>query len=149
MERNGMFNECTIMNVFTKQKAAPQQAKDMLGFRAIGRDAYMHYIKYRVISEPSTGESAPVRKQQLLTLAPNKVLSKRKFNEKEKELRDVTKLLRRRLEWCRLTGEQYDPNEQYSIYPRALCSNQGIPHTGSKSLWLTKLLGRYTTSAIK
>ena len=34
----------------------------------------------------------------------------RKFNEKEKELRDVTKLFRRRLEWCRLTGEQYDPN---------------------------------------
>ena len=30
------------MNVFTEQKAVPQQAKDILGFRAIGRDAYMY-----------------------------------------------------------------------------------------------------------
>ena len=42
MEKNGMFNEFTIMNVFTEQKAVPQQAKDMLGFREIGRDDYMH-----------------------------------------------------------------------------------------------------------
>ena len=42
MEKNGMFNEFTIMNVFTEQKAVPQQAKDMLEFREIGRDAYMH-----------------------------------------------------------------------------------------------------------
>ena len=81
-------------------------------------------------------------------MAPPKAISKRKLNEKEKELKDVTKYLRRRLEWCRQTGQVYDPEEQYSIYPRALCDSRGIPHTGTKSVWLAKLASRYTLPII-
>ena len=58
-------------------------------------------------------------------LAPTNLVSKRKINEKKKELKHVTKYLRR-LDWCRVTGEPYDPNEQYSIHPRALCDNNGV-----------------------
>lgn len=56
--------------------------------------------------------------------------------------------LRRRLDWCRITGEPYDPNEQYSVYPRALCDSNGVPHSGTKSLWLQKLINRYVHSSI-
>ena len=80
-------------------------------------------------------------------MAPPKAISKRKLNEKE--LKDVTKYLRRRLEWCRQTGQVYDPEEQYSIYPRALCDSRGIPHTGTKSVWLAKLASRYTLPIIQ
>lgn len=58
---------------------------------------YTNYVKYRILNEPSS--SAPVRKQRLLTLAPSKSVTKRKLNEKEKELKNVTKYLIRRLDW--------------------------------------------------
>ena len=77
-------------------------------------------------------------------MAPTKKVTKKKMNDIEKELKDTTKLLRRRLEWCRLTGEAYDPStEQYSVYPRALCDSKGQMHSGTKSTWHDKLDARY------
>uniref|UniRef100_A0A1X7U2K1 Uncharacterized protein n=1 Tax=Amphimedon queenslandica TaxID=400682 RepID=A0A1X7U2K1_AMPQE len=72
-------------------------------------------------------------------MAPKKKISRRYLNE-ERELKNVTKLLRRCLEWCRLTGESYDPSqEQYSIDPQALCNVKGKIHSGTKSTWHDKL----------
>ncbi len=34
--------------------------------------------------------------------------------------------------------------EQYSLYPRALCDENGLPLKGSKSLWKDKLRKRYS-----
>ena len=71
------------------------------------------------------------------------------MNEKEKELKDVNKLLRRRLEWYRVTGITYDPSDdQCSIYPRALSDNCGKPHTGNKSVWTERLSNRYDSSMV-
>ncbi len=143
MQEHEMFeNNKVLMNAFTKQQATLQQKHDMLAFREIGLKMFKNYVTCRILDKPSS--NVPVRKQKLLTLAPCKADSKRKINEKEKELKDVTKYLRRRLDWCRLTGETYDPNEQYSIYPQALCDSNGLPHSGAKSSWLPKLINRYT-----
>ena len=92
-------NNRGLANIFNNQTATPQQAHDMLNFRATGEHLYKGYITHRVLMEPSTS-SAPVRKAKLLTMAPPKKLTRRNMNEKEKELKTVTKLLRRRLEWC-------------------------------------------------
>ena len=54
---------------------------------------------------------------KLLTMAP-KEMTRKNLNEKERELKNVKKLLRRLLKWCMLTGESYEPSEEYSIYPQ-------------------------------
>jgi hypothetical protein len=134
IEANKMITETNLvlMNPFTNQQATLQQKHDMLNFREIGMNVFINYVKFSVMDEPSS--NPPVRKQNLLTLAPPKKVSKRKLNIKEKELKDVTKYLRRRLDWCRLTGDTFDPDEQYSVYPRALCDSNGIPHSQQISL---------------
>ena len=148
LQKFDMFtdNEKELKNIFTNHIANPQQRHDILAFYDIGCKFYTEYVTHRVLSLPSS--NAPVRKQRLLTLAPSKVVSKRKLNKKEKELKDVSKYLMRRLDWCRATGEPYDLNEQYSVYPRAFCDNNEVPHSGTKSLWLHKLTSRYLSSIV-
>ncbi len=119
-----------ILNPFTKQEATPHQTRDMLNFRAIGDEAYINYVTFRIVSQPSTNSTVPIRNLKVCTMAPPKFVSKRKMNEKERELKDVTRYLRRKLEWCRQTGQA---NEQYSVFPRALCDNQGTPYSGPKA----------------
>ena len=42
------------------------------------------------------------------------------------------------------TGERFEPaDEQYSVYPRAICDVDGNPHKGSKSTWTTRIESRY------
>ena len=51
---------------------------------------------------------------------------KEKIFRKEKEERETSKYLRRRLAWCNQTGQQYDKSEdQYSLLPRALAEPDG------------------------
>ena len=62
----------------------------------------------------------------------------------QKEHKQVTQCLRRRLAWCNATGRSYNPAlEQYSVYPRALSDCDGNPHEGVKSTWTEKLRGCY------
>ena len=75
-----------------------------------------------------------------------KKYSKKRVSQRERELKQVTKCLRQRLAWCNQTGQKYDPHiEQYSAFPRALCSEKGIPHKSSKVAWIDKLEKRYAT----
>jgi hypothetical protein len=121
---------------------------NMLNFTEIGHKIYDAYITHRTLQIPSTS-SAPVQKSKLFTLAPTKIVSKKKMKNLEKELKDTTKLSKRRLEWCRLTGEQYDPStEQYSVFPRALCDSNGQLHSGIKCTWHEKLNVRYNYNVI-
>lgn len=92
---------------------------------------------------PST--AAPLRKAHLLTMAPPKI-TKRKLSQKDKEARETNKYLRRRLQWCNCTGQQFDQaEEQYSLFPHALVDPDGQPHKGVKSNWTDKLKARYST----
>ena len=142
------FSNRGLVNVFTNQVATPQQSHDMLRFREIGNDTFQQHVNYRVLTKPST-VAASIKKHKLLTLQPPKKVSKRKMNEKEKEMQDVNKLLCRRLEWYRVTGVSYDPSEdQCSVYPRALSDCSGKPHTGNKSAWTDKLRMRYNEEVV-
>ena len=131
-----------LVNVFSGQKATPEQAHDLLNFRRIGSEHLEQYIRVRILQQPST--NAPRRKHRLLTMACPKLESKKRVSQRERELKQVTKCLRQRLAWCNRTGQTYDPSdEQYSAYPRAICTETGAPHKGSKAVWTDKLEKRY------
>ena len=87
--------------------------------------------------------NAPIRKKQLLTMAPVKI-TKRHMSQKQKEQQESLKCLRKWLAWCNQTGEKFDESEeQYSVLPRSLANVDGTPQKGNKSNWTQKLQSRY------
>ena len=131
-----------LLNVFTGNLATEEQVHDLLNARAIGASVYTNYITHQIMQVPSVNKPQ-TRRKRLLTMAPPKE-TKRKISHKEKEERETSKYLRRRLAWCNQTGQQYDESEeQYSLLPRALAEPDGGLHTGAKSKWTDKLKSRY------
>ena len=131
-----------LINVFTKQQATPEQTHDLLNARKLGEQSYLNFVTHRILQQTSVSK-APVRRKQLLTMAPLKV-TMRRLSQQQKEQRDTTKYLRKRLAWCNQTGQKFDESkEQYSILPRSLADVNGIPHKGNKSKWTEKLSTRY------
>ena len=117
------------------KKATTLQSEDLLHFREYGERDYLNYVRSRILQE-SVSSDAPVRKRKLRTMADSKT-AKKAVSTKDKELKQVTKCLKRRLAWCNSTGQQYNPNtEQYSLLPRAICDYNGLPN---KCLWTHKL----------
>ena len=56
----------------------------------------------------------------------------------------MIKCLQRQLAWCNHSGMKFDPgNEQYSVFPRALSDENGVPHKAPKRHWTDKLQDRY------
>ncbi len=134
-----------LLNVFSGLRATNQQAHDLLTFRDIGKQAFQDYVNHRIIMQPSS-TNAPIRRHKLLTMAPVKQ-TKQRVSHKERELKQVTKCLRRRLAWCNRTNLPYDATyEQYSLLPRALADQDGNPHKSSKSTWTDKLERRYQSA---
>lgn len=132
-----------LLNVFTGTAATPQQAHDLLNFRNIGSEDLAQFINHHILRKPST--AAPIKHNRLLTMAPP-IIGKQRISHKEKEFKQVTKCLRRRLAWCNRTGQSYNPAyEQYSVFPRAISDENGYPHKGTKSSWTDKLSNRYNS----
>jgi len=134
-----------IVNVFTSQKATPEQASDMLNFHRIGKQSYETYVKHFILKQPSSTD-AKVRQHRLLTMKPTKSKQK-KSSQKEKETKQVIQCLRRKLAWCKHNSQaDINSEQQYSLYPRALADEDGYPHKGSKSNWTDKLTNRYKST---
>ena len=132
-------NSSGVLNVFTGTKALPEQEHDLLQARKIGEKVYTNYITHQILQVPSVSEPV-IRRKKLLTMA----MTKTKISQKEKEEKDINKLLRRRLAWCNQTGQKYDSSEeQYSLLPRALAEADGSLHQGTISKWTEKLQSRY------
>lgn len=135
-----------LVNVFNRQQATTEQAHDMLNFRKIGNESTEVYIKHHIIGVSSASNTTTIRRKKLLTMSSNFKKGKR-GTAKERESDRVIKCLQRRLAWCNHTGNSFNSEEeQYSIYPRALASESGIPHKGSKAKWTDKLQTRYCNS---
>lgn len=127
-----------LLNVFTNTKATTEQTHDLLNARSIGEQHYANYVTHHILQIPSVTK-APVRRKQLLTMAPPKI-TRARLTQKQKEERETNKYLRRRLAWCNQTGEKFDETqEQYTILPRAIADYDGNPHKGSKNSWTEKL----------
>ena len=86
-----------------------------------------------------------IHKKKLLTMSSQKKKQKR-HSAKEKEYETVIKCLQHRLTWANQTGQQYKPEtEQYFVYPRALCDEDGIPYKPPQNHWASRLRARYNT----
>ena len=82
-----------LLNVFTGQKATPEQANDMLSCRKIGLESFQQYATYRILQKPSS-VIAPLRRHKLLTMSSTKQ-SRKKLSPKDQEAKQVIKCLRR------------------------------------------------------
>uniref|UniRef100_A0A1X7UL74 Uncharacterized protein n=2 Tax=Amphimedon queenslandica TaxID=400682 RepID=A0A1X7UL74_AMPQE len=130
-----------LFNPFSKVHATAEQSHDLLNYRDIGNRQFEQYVTHRIAQTPSTSQ-APVRKKRLLTMSSQKQKRKRETS-KEKELHQVIKCIRRKMSWMNETGERFEPaDEQYSVYPRAICDTDGSPHKGNKCIWTSKVESR-------
>ena len=117
-----------LVNTFTAQEATPEQLHDLLNFKQIGVDATEAYIKHHILGYSSI-TSTTIRRKKLLTMSASKQKKKR-LSPKDRENEKVIKCLQRRLAWCNRTGRSFDAEqEQYSLYPRALADENGVPHS--------------------
>ncbi len=115
----------------------PEQHKDLIAFRDIGKQYHEAYIQYYIVRDPSA--QVPLRLRRLLTFCARK-RSQRKINQKEREQKLVSRCIRQQLAWSAQTQcvEQHR-GEQYLELPRAICTPSGVPHKGQKS-YATKFL---------
>ena len=108
--------------------ATPEQHKDLIAFRDIGRKYHEVYTKYYNVRDPSA--KVPLCLRRLLTFCARK-RSQRKINQKVHEQRLTSRCIRRHLAWSAQSQciEQHK-GEQYLELPRAICTPSGAPHTG-------------------
>jgi hypothetical protein len=137
-----------LINIFTGQVATAEQTHDLLNFYKIGEDATSQYIRYFLLNMPSSSKTT-IHRKKLLTMTSS-VKKIKKISHKNKESQQVIQCLRRQISWSIHTGQPFQPEqEQYSIYPRALADEHGIPHKSSKSSWTNKLKSRYESDSLK
>ena len=119
-----------LINIFTNTHATQAQTQDLLNARQVGEQVYANFVTHYILQLPSV-QNAPVRRKQLLTMAPLKT-TKKHITQQQKEQWDINKYLRKRLAWCNQTGCQFDESkEQYSLLPRPLAELDGSPHKGN------------------
>lgn len=59
----------------------------------------------------------------------------------------MNRSLRTRLAWCKRNNQAFSLDDDvYSVFPRALCDENGTPHKSSKSHWNDKLKHRYASA---
>ena len=74
-------HNCGLVNVFSGEIATLEQRQDLLSFRRVGTKHLEHYINLRILRQPSS--NAPTRKDRLLTMAVQKLESRKRFSQKE------------------------------------------------------------------
>ena len=133
-----------LSNPFSCQEASNEQRHDLLSFCKIGEEATQQYINHHLIKQSSS--STTVHRKKLLTMSSQAPKRKRKTN-KEKESEVVIRSLPTRLAWCKRNNQAFSfDDDVYSVFPRALCDENGTPHKSSKSHWNDKLKHRYASA---
>jgi hypothetical protein len=134
-----------LVNTFNGLIASPEQAHDLLNFRSIGQNAINCYVQQQILGK--TTISSKIRRKKLLTMSIPLKTSRKSTKEKESE--KVIKCLQRKLAWSRHYGHGLNNDlQQYSIYPRALCDENGLPHKAPKKHWTDKLMSRYKQASM-
>ena len=113
--------------------ATPEQERDMMSFRDIGKDSVRAYVEHFIVG--SCSAKVPVRLKRLQTFSSRKKVEKK----------IVSRCIRRELAWSAQThnSAQKSRGEQYLELPRALCTHDAIPHKGQKSFATKFFEARY------
>ena len=144
-----MLSVSGLWNFIENIQATPEQAHDLLNFRAIGQDAFEGFVSSKVIGLPST--AAPTRRKRLCTFSVTKVQKQRvKLVEQERKISQ--RYLKRQLAWISEQGaDNLDIDSllgPVSLLPRALIGKDGLPYKATKSSTTQYLQKRYSTKPI-
>ena len=141
-----MLSLTGLWNFLEEKETTPEQAHDLLNFRAIGQKAYEQFVAKKILGLPST--SAPNRKKRLTTFTVTKV-QKQKVKLVEKERRINQRYLKRQLAWISRQGTEgldfTDLLGPISPLPRALIGSDGLPYKSTKSNTTEFLRKRYSS----
>ena len=131
-----------LVNPFRGLVATTAQNHDLLQFREIGRENFELRIKAYILKNPSV--KVPQRRKKLQTFATSKKGFKRQTNAAQQELKRVQKCMRKKIAHANKSGSNPDVvGQQYIEYPRALCTIDGLPVKGQKSIATKFYQARY------
>ena len=132
-----------LRNAFTSTLTTTQQ-QDLLTFRDVGKKHFNAYVQ-KVYLKKNSKEKLKFHK--LKTFSTQTKVTKRNYNQLQKEKDHVTKCLKRRL-LSHSREEIRGSDEQYLELPRAIADPDGIPHKGTKSSTTAFYLQRYGEEVI-
>ena len=136
-----------LINPFRGLAANAAQSLDLLNFNKIGRGNFELRVKAYVLKTPSV--KVPQRRKKLQTFTTQKKGSKKQVNAAQQELKRVQKCMRRKIAHANKTGTNPDViGQQYIEFPRALCTTDGLPVKGQKSITTNFYQARYKDSEL-
>ena len=140
-------SDVNLKNPFTGKIASLAQQEDLLSFTSIGQSDFNVFVQHVYLGESSV--QPKVRQHRLKTFTTTKV-TKRLLNNLQREKNLVAKCLKSRLIWAQIHGGiDESPEQQYLELPRAIATEDGIPHKGQKSHTSTFYGKRYGEKVIQ
>ena len=131
-----------LVNPFRGLVANTAQSHDLLSFNKIGRENFELRIQAYVLKTPSI--KVPQRRKKLQTFTTPKKGCRRQVNAVQQELKRMQKCMRRKIAYANKTGANPDViGLQYIEFPRALCTIDGFPVKGQKSIATNFYQARY------
>ncbi len=136
-----------LINPFRHLTANVVQRHDLLNFNLLGREYFEQRIQAYYLKNPSV--KVPQRRKKLQTFSSSKNKSKRRTNVAQQELKKVQKCMRRKIAYANKIGKNPDIiGQQYIEYPRAICTTDGLPVKGQKSIATNFFQARYKNTTL-
>ncbi|XP_071481651.1 uncharacterized protein [Diadema antillarum] len=137
----------SLYHIFSKVEANPVQQRGLLCYRELGQEAYESLYKAQILQE--TSQKKPVmRKFKLKTFAKENVRA-RKISDLEKEKRMITKCYKHAMAFSLEKKRPISELGQCVESPRAICTIDGLPYKGAKSVVYDYFGKRYTAADYK
>ena len=132
-----------LFQLFTDMPATPVQQKSLMNYRQMGEDAYIAYCQTFLLGKTSVDKPV-IRKFRLKTFLKEKPRQK-KISDLEKEKNLITLCYKRTIAHSEETKKPISDLCQFITVPRAICSQDGLPYKGAKSVIYNYLDKRYSS----
>ena len=136
--------ESSLFHAFSNAIATAVQQKSLLSYRKLGSESYESYYSVHILKQTSVQK--PVQKKFRLKTFSKEKLRKKKVTDLEKENKLITQCYKRALAFSKETKTPVSDLCQYVEYPRAICTQDGLPHKGAKSVVYDFFQKRYTSN---
>jgi len=130
-----------LMNIFTKEKATPEQFHDLLSFRKIGVQYLESYINTNILHSPTA--NADQKCHRLKTFSTS-VKEKQRVKQVQREEMLIQLCMRKQIAIATENPNFKGKVHTFSKMPCALVDKEGIPNKGKKSSITSALSKRYS-----